>query len=39
MKPRISGLTLGADDLERAVAFYVNRHLWEIVWNPALPVA
>ena len=40
MKPRITLITLGVDDLERSLAFYrdfedPDRHLWEIAWNPS----
>jgi catechol 2,3-dioxygenase-like lactoylglutathione lyase family enzyme len=39
MKPRITMLTLGVDDLERSVKFYrdgLGFHLWEVAWNRAL---
>jgi predicted lactoylglutathione lyase len=46
MTPRITVLTLGVDDLERALAFYrdggyagcfqdPDGHVWEVVFNPA----
>ncbi len=36
MKPRITMLTLGVDDLERSVYFQdPDGHLWEVAWNPA----
>jgi len=45
MNPSITLLTLGVDDLERAVAFYrdggyagyfqdPDGHLWEVAFNP-----
>jgi hypothetical protein len=37
MKPRITLIILGVDDLERAVQFYFqdpDAHLWEVAWNP-----
>jgi catechol 2,3-dioxygenase-like lactoylglutathione lyase family enzyme len=35
MKPRITVITLGVNDLEKALSFYRDDgHLWEIVWNP-----
>lgn len=45
MKPRISLITLGVDDLGRAMRFYggyagyfqdPDRHLWEVAWNPQM---
>jgi catechol 2,3-dioxygenase-like lactoylglutathione lyase family enzyme len=43
MKAYITLITLGVDDLEKAVAFYRDglgfpakgAHLWEVAWNPA----
>ena len=35
MKPQVTFITLGVDDLQRAVAFYRDGHLWEVVFNPA----
>lgn len=34
MEPRITLITLGVDDLERALDFYRHAHLWEVAWNP-----
>jgi predicted lactoylglutathione lyase len=41
MKPRITMITLGTDDLEAAgYAGYFqdpDGHLWEVAWNPQIP--
>ena len=31
MKPRITVITLGVDDLEKSLAFY---RVWEVLYNP-----